>query len=112
MTQTENLTRKSIFTPALGKRMAVGAIIALGVISAFVIGAGSGNPSWGDYWRIKPLLLTPFLGAIVGLCYDVTQPLRKIKGLIGKVFLVLSFVGYFIGLWMSLVLGLAGTMWD
>ena len=112
MTHTGNLTRRPAFTEALPKRMLFGAGIALIAISVFVIGAGNGNPTWGGYWRIKPLLLTPFLGAIVGLCYDITQPLRQIDGWLGKVFWVLSLVGYFIGIWMALVLGMAGTMWN
>ena len=103
---------KISFTPSVGKRMFVGGIISLLLISFFVISAGKGNPVWGEYWRIKPLLLTPILGALVGLCYDVTQPLREMKGGAGRVFLVLSFVGYGIGIFMSLVLGMNGTMWD
>ena len=112
MTHTQNLTTKSIFTPALRSRMLFGAGLGLITVSIFVIAAGSGNPAWGDYWRIKPLLLTPALGAIVGLCYDATQPLRKLNGWVGRVFLVLSLLGYFVGMWISLVLGLAGTMWN
>jgi ABC-type transport system involved in cytochrome c biogenesis permease subunit len=112
MTTTQPLPANSFFTPLLKKRMLFGTGIALLMISFFVIVAGKGNPAWGDYWRIKPLLLTPALGAIIGLCYDVTQPLRTISGWAGKVFFVLSLAGYFIGLWMSLVLGLAGTMWN
>ncbi|GAB3929881.1 potassium transporter KefB [Mucilaginibacter myungsuensis] len=112
MTTTEQLTNKPNFTGQLRNRILFGAGIGLVAISVFVIGAGAGDPQWGPYWRIKPLLLTPFLGAIVGLCYDVTEPLRKIEGWVGKMFYVLSVLGYLIGMWMSLILGLAGTMWD
>ncbi len=103
---------KISFTPLLGKRMLAGAVIGLVAISFFVISAGKGDPSWGEYWRVKPLLLTPALGAIVGLCFDVTQPLRNIKGWVGWLFVVLSFAGFAAGLFISLVLGLNGTMWD
>lgn len=112
MTNQTQLTTKSFFTPSLGKRMLFGAGIGLVMISFFVIVAGKSNPTWGDYWRIKPLLLTPFLGAIIGACYDATGPLRSIEGWVGKLFFVLSLLGYFIGLWMALVLGLNGTMWN
>ena len=112
MTIANNLTSGPIFTAALRKRMMVGAGLALLAISFFVISAGKGDPTWDDYWRIKPLLLTPFLGAIVGLCFDASERLRQINGWLGRLFGVLSFVGYFIGLWMALVLGLAGTMWN
>jgi hypothetical protein len=112
MTQAENFVKRPLFTPALGKRMLVGAGIALVMISVFVIGAGSGEPEWGSYWRIKPLLLTPFLGAIIGLCFDITEPLRQLEGWAGRLFLFLSILGYVVGLWISLVLGLNGTMWN
>ena len=91
--------------------MLVGAGIALLMISFFVITVGKGDASWPNYWRVRPLLLTPFIGALVGLCYDVTEPLRQIKGWAGRVFLILSLLGYVAGLWIGMVLGLAGTMW-
>ncbi|WPV01454.1 hypothetical protein SNE26_06680 [Mucilaginibacter sp. cycad4] len=112
MTEIRQFTTRPFFTDALGKRMLIGAGIGLLMISFFVISAGKGSPAWNEYWRVKPLLLTPFLGALIGACYDMTEPLRRLDGWLGRLFLVLSFVGYFIGLWMALVLGLAGTMWN
>ena len=112
MTQAENPTERPLVTPALGRRILIGAGIGLVMISVFVISAGKGDPAWGEYWRIKPLLLTPFLGGMVGLCYDMTEPLRRLSGWQGKLFLVLSLLGYCVGLWISLVLGLNGTMCD
>lgn len=112
MTHTRHLTTRPVFTGALSKRMLIGAGIGLALISFFVISAGKGNPAWGEYWRIKPLLLTPFIGAMVGLCYDGTETLRQLNGWWGKLFLVLSVLGYMIGLWLGVVLGLAGTMWN
>jgi len=112
MTKSENLVKRTLFTSLLTKRMLLGGAIALAMVGFFVVTAGQGDPSWGPYWRVKPLLLTPFLGAVVGLFFDLSQPLRDIKGWLGKVFLVLSLLGFFIGLWMSMILGLAGTMWN
>jgi hypothetical protein len=112
MTTTESVLKGPLFTPALGKRMILGSCIALVMICVFVIGAGKGDPAWGDYWRIKPLLLTPFLGGMTGLCFDITESLRRLSGWTGKLFLIISVLGYCAGLWMSLVLGLNGTMWN
>lgn len=111
MIQAKNFTARPIFTNALPKRMLVGAGIGLIVISFFVIVAGKGNPAWDEYWQIRPLLLTPFIGAMLGLCYDITEPLRRLEGWLGRLFIMLSVIGYLIGLWMSVVLGLVGTMW-
>ena len=112
MTQTNNLTTRPFITAALGKRMLLGAGIGLVISIFFVISAGKGNPAWGAYWQVKPLLLTPAIGALVGLCYDVTEPLRQLNGWMGRLFMILSVLGYVIGLWMGTVLGLAGTMWN
>ncbi|MXV16778.1 potassium transporter KefB [Hufsiella ginkgonis] len=112
MTLDKSLAPRPLVTPALGKRTLTGAIIAFVMISIFVILGGKGDPAWGAYWRIKPLLLTPALGALIGVCYDVTEPLRRLDGWMGKLFVALSLFGYAIGLWMSLILGLAGTMWN
>ncbi|MBK0378434.1 hypothetical protein [Mucilaginibacter segetis] len=111
MTQANFLSLKPVFTPVLGKRIMAGALIGLALTGFFVIGAGKGNPAWGNYWQIKPLLLTPSIGAFVGICYDITESLRKLNGWLGKVFWVLSILGYVIGMWFGLILGLAGTMW-
>jgi hypothetical protein len=112
MTLSENPPQQPVFTTGLSKRMLFGAILGLLVISVFVIGAGKGNPDWGGYWRIKPLLLTPFIGAVVGMCYDITERLRKLNGWLGYLFAGLSIIGYAAGMWIGIVLGLAGTMWD
>lgn len=112
MTLSETANKALYFSPALGRRMLIGAGIALVLISIFVLGAGEGRPGWGPYWQIKPLLLTPFIGAMIGLCYDFTEPLRRLSGWPGKLFLGLTFLAYAAGLWIALVLGLNGTMWD
>jgi hypothetical protein len=112
MTISENQSQQPVFTTNLSKRMLIGAGLGLIAISIFVIGAGRGEIEWGNYWRVKPLLLTPFIGAIVGMCYDITERLRKLNGWLGYLFVGLSVIGYALGMWVSLVLGLAGTMWD
>lgn len=112
MTITKYETSDPIFTKALKTRVIIGAGIGLLIVGFFVIGAGRGNPGWGNYWQIQPLLVTPLGGAIVGLCYDLTARLRRLDGWLGKAFLVLSILGVLVGFWMSLILGLAGTMWN
>lgn len=112
MTLSENAIKRLHLSSAVGRRMLVGGGIALALICIFVLGAGEGSPAWGPYWRIKPLLLTPFLGGLIGLCYDLTEPLRQLNGWQGKLFFILSLLSYAIGLWISLVLGLNGTMWN
>ncbi|EDM37796.1 hypothetical protein PBAL39_15264 [Pedobacter sp. BAL39] len=104
--------KKTLVSNHVGRRMLVCAIIGLVLIGYFIISAGEGNPGWSKYWRIKPLVLTPVLCAITGLCYDITGRLREIPGWKGKLFFALSVIGLIAGFWMSMILGLNGTMWD
>ena len=112
MTKQTSFKERKIFTNLLSSRMLLTGGIGLVVVSVFVIGAGKGEQAWGHYWQIKPLLLTPLLSAIIGLLYDLTEPLRKLKGIIGIVFSILSVLAVLVGIFISLVLGLNGTMWD
>jgi hypothetical protein len=97
---------------SLSKRMLIGAGIGLLVISFFLIPAGEGNPAWGTFWRIKPLVVTPFAGAMGGLCNYVIFQFRSQFGVSKIVAVILSTLVFIIGLWMGIVLGLNGTMWD
>src|SRR5690348_8593550 len=66
MTPADNSTSPSN-SMSLAKRMIIGAGIGLSVILIFVI-PGDENPAWGKLWMIRPLIVTPFAGAIGGLC--------------------------------------------
>lgn len=105
-------TTRSINTSLLIKRMLLGGAIALAVISLFVFG-GEANPAWPAFWRIRPLIITPLAGAAGGACYYfIDQHLLNQPGWKKGLAIVLSILVYFIGLWMGIVLGLDGTMWD
>ncbi|MBD3581207.1 potassium transporter KefB [Flavobacterium selenitireducens] len=89
-----------------------GAVVALGVISLFVFGADNPNPDWPANWKVKPLLLTPVAGAVGGaFFYFMTcvkapsQALRILRSVVG-------ILGFVVALWIGIVLGLNGTMWD
>ena len=112
MTQQNNLSAGPINRASLVKRMLIGAGIGLILISLFLFTAGKPNPEWGNFWRIKPLIMVPFAGSIGGLFYYFMDYLsykggwRKILAMIG------SIVVFIIGLWLGTVLGLNGTYWN
>ena len=112
MVQTNNLTSQSIFTPALGKRMLIGAIPALILISLFVFTADNPNPEWGRFWMIRPLIIVPLAGAGGGLFYHLMDRFSSRGSMPKALAIVLSLVVYIIGLWLGIVLGLDGTYWD
>ena len=89
----------------------IGAGIAFLVISFFVFGVDQPNPEWGKYWMVRPLIITPLAGAMGGAFY-VLMDYQSDKGFNRTFAITLSFIVYIIGLWLGIVLGLAGTMWN
>lgn len=92
--------------------MAVGAAIGLSLISLFLLSAGEGNPEWGSFWMIQPLIVVPLAGAMGGLCHHFILHFRSLVGANKAIAIFISLVVYVIGLWLGTVLGLAGTMWN
>lgn len=96
---------------SLAQPMLLGAGIALFVISLFIFGAET-NPEWGKLWRIRPLIITPLAGVAGGAFYYFINRL-SFRGKLNKTLaIILGLIVYIVGLWMGVVLGLDGTMWD
>jgi hypothetical protein len=89
----------------------IGAAIGLVLISFFVFGVDHPGPEWGEYWRIRPLIVTPLAGAAGGLFYWFMDYQSSKRGMNRTIAVVLSLIVFVVGLWMGIVLGLAGTMW-
>jgi hypothetical protein len=111
MTQT-NLSTQPVSRALLVRRMLVGAAIALIVILTFVLRAGTPNPEWGKLWMIRPLVVTPLAGGVGGLVYHLMDHVRSRGGWQKVLANVLSVIIYVFGLWMGIVLGLEGTLWN
>lgn len=89
-----------------------GVLIGFAIISFFVFGVDAPNPDWGSNWRIKPLILTPLasgLGAF--LAYSFFK-LGSRFGVNKAVAFILACIMFLVILWLGVVLGLNGTMWD
>ena len=102
-----HITKKSLFT-----RMGIGALFGFGFISLFVFGADNVDPSWGKYWQIRPLIVTPLFGAIGSLAFYLRDIFPTKSVLSGTLILVASTIVFIMTIWVGLVLGLDGTMWD
>lgn len=96
----------------LAPAMLLGAGFAFLAISFFVFGVDNTPPEWGRFWMIRPLIITPLAGATGGAVYHFLDRLRAKGNINGNLALILSLIIYVVGLWMGIVLGLAGTMWD
>ncbi|MGJ5641130.1 potassium transporter KefB [Formosa sp. S-31] len=82
------------------------------IITAFVFSVDTPKPEWPVLWRIKPLLLTPFVAACGGLAVYAIQTYSKLKNWNAILSGILSLVVFIITLWFGIVLGLNGTLWD
>ena len=111
MTQTDNVKTQSNRPVSLTKSMLIGAAIGFIVISFFVFGVDRPHPEWGKLWMIKPLIITPFAGAVGGAFYYFMDYQRS-RGFNKIVAVILSLIVFVVGLWLGIVLGLNGTMWD
>ena len=109
MTQTNNPTSQPA---SLSKRMILGAGIGLLLIAFFLLTADEPDPAWGKFWMIRPLIITPFAGAMGGLCNHLLLRYYFLIGMNKTVAWIVSIIIFIIGLWMGIVLGLDGTLWD
>ena len=112
MTNHSNSTVRAIDKKSLAKHLLIGGAIGLAVISYFLIGVDNPNPEWGKFWRIRPLIITPLSGAAGGAVFYFSGYWAQQRGWSKNAAFIGAFVISFIGLWMGIVLGLAGTMWN
>lgn len=98
---------------SLTVRMVVGALIGLGVISLLLLSVDEPRPEWGAYWMVQPLVMVPLAGAAGGFCNFVLFRFGVLFGVGNKwVAGTVSAIVFLIGLWLGVVLGLNGTMWN
>jgi hypothetical protein len=112
MTQKNNLKVFPINAASLTKRMLLGFLVGLILISFFLYGAGEPKPEWGRLWMIRPLVIVPLAGALGGAFnYFISQ--QDFRASWTRTFsFIFSFIVFIIALWMGIVLGLDGTYWN
>lgn len=111
MTHFNEHQKQVIHSVSAGKRMLQGSAIALLVILFFVVGQQK-EPHWPEFWIIRPLIITPAAGAIGGLLLYFLDPLRSQQGWQKLAGTLLSLFGYVVVLWLGVILGLDGTLWN
>ena len=107
MPTIHHLKTKNIFLNAI-----TGYIVGLGVISLFISGIDHPNPEWGQNWMLRPLIITPLFaacGALMLLLPDFFKIITPWKRLLA---LFAGLILFIIALWMGIVLGLDGTLWN
>jgi hypothetical protein len=94
------------------RTMGLGAALGLIVILFFVYSVGDPNPSWGPAWRVRPLILTPLVAAFGMLSFFLRTILRPESPLQRILTFLLSLTCCIIALWMGIIIGLDGTLWN
>ena len=97
---------------SFAKRMSIGFAIGLVIISIFVFGAPNPNPEWGPYWRVKPLILTPLISSLGILWLYLPSFVNTKSKIKSGILMIISIMVFIASLWIGLVLGLNGTMWN
>lgn len=109
------MTNNNLTHPAypLGpvKPVLIGGAFALIVIGVFLAGVHHPHADWGKFWMVRPLIITPLAGATGGACYYFINQYFYQNNWSKIAAVVLSLLVYIIGLWLGIVLGLAGTLW-
>jgi hypothetical protein len=109
---TINFISRPISWNTILKRMILGAGIGLFLISFFVFGVDEPHPDWPKNWMLKPLIITPMIAALGAAFSTTLDPLRQQGGWKTFAAVGLSLLVFLVALWMGVVLGLNGTMWD
>jgi hypothetical protein len=111
MTHSQNSTQP-IYPASLAKRMLVGAAIGLSLIPALLLSVDHPSTEWGNLWMVRPLIIVPLAGAMGGLCNYFFVHFHKPVGVNKTIAVILSGVVFIIGLWLGIVVGLDGTLWN
>lgn len=104
--------RSQLLSGSTIKLMLTGAAIGLVIICFLVLPVDEPNPDWGKYWRIRPLILTPLAGAFGILVFNIKNYLKPKSEIVKLLVFFISAIVFLIVLWMGVILGLDGTMWN
>ena len=116
--KNSNMTAKNPFTmPPVNRYtlfifMLAGAVIGLGIITLFVFTVDHPDPAWPAYWRLRPLIITPLAAAAGAAAVYLFNLVMPKTGWLKMVTIILSVIGFLISLWLGIVVGLDGTLWN
>ncbi len=112
MIQTGFLNINPINAGAVIRHFIFGLIIGFIAISFFVFTVDHAPAEWGPRWMIRPLVVTPLVGGLAGLFLYAGKLLETPSKWMKIVAITGSVLAFLILLWIGIILGLDGTMWD
>jgi hypothetical protein len=93
------------------KPVIIGSIFGLLFISSFLIRVNPVHPDWGKFWMIQPLVVGALAGAGGGFFFYFMN-LFRFQGAAKVLSVFVCLIVFVIAMWMGIVLGFHGTMWN
>lgn len=112
MSQRNNITLRPLNASLLGKRMLLGAMIGLALITLFLSGVDDPHPDWPQYWWVRPLVVVPIAGAMGAAFSCFIEDWRNQNAWQRILATVISLIVFLVALWLGSVFGLDGTLWN
>ena len=112
MNQKNNLLMQQINPKILTRSVLIGAAVGLAIIFFFLVSVDRPHPEWGSLWMVKPLVVTPLAGAFGGAAFYAINLVIAKGGWTSALAFVLGLIVAFVVLWLGIVLGLNGTLWN
>lgn len=105
-------TTKSISPKSLFRHLISGWAIGLLITTLLIFSADEFKPEWDEWWMLKPLIITPLAAAAGMLGFYLRNYLSPTSGL-GKITVfAISVLLFLAALWIGIVLGFDGTLWN
>lgn len=70
------------------------------------------DPSWGKWWQLKPLVIVPLGSAFAGRIIYYIHPKKPIEQWKMLLFVLGAVVFFCMSCWISIIVGLDGTLWN
>jgi hypothetical protein len=99
------------FRNGLAIPILIDAAMGFMLISFFVFNVDHPKPEWGKLLQVKPLITTPLAGALCGAFWHFIMGMSK-HGLNKIVAIMISIFVSLVGMWLGIVFGLNGTLWN
>lgn len=112
MTQHHIFWSELFKSSTITRRALAGAIPAFIVIGLFLMMPYTVDKGWSKYWMLRPLFIVPLAGAMGGLFYHFMDTCRKCNGWNRLLTISASVLVYVVGVWLGIIAGLDGTLWD
>lgn len=103
---------KPINLSTLIKFAIAGAFLALILISLLIFSVNTPKPEWGQHWFIRPIIVAPIIASIGGISMYLVNLGEFESKLLNLLLFLFSIVLFLFFLWIGIILGLDGTLWN